>query len=126
MRVPVRFSREWWLVIGATTVVIGVVAFATLLSATGFAVWQLLIIWAVITLAGDVIMAMTMEAVAPVRVLAGPGDRRFDSDDVKDLAVVVSGFGSRKAGSVRVRGEIWKARLAAGEAELPELENADC
>jgi membrane protein implicated in regulation of membrane protease activity len=85
------------------------------------AAWQLVLVWAVITLVGDVIMAMTMAAVAPVRVLAGPGDRRLDGDDVRELAVVVSEFDSAQLGSVRVRGEIWRARLAAGEAETPTL-----
>ena len=120
MKVPVRFTPEWWLVIGTTTVVVGVVAFAFLVSATGFSAWQLLLAWAVITLTGDAIMAIGMEAVAPARVLAGPGDRRLDSDEVKDLAVVVSGFDGTQSGSVRVRGEIWSARLATGEARLPE------
>lgn len=121
MKVPARFSTSWWLVIGATTVVVGVVAFALLESATGFSVWQFLIIWAVITVTGDVIMAIGMEAVAPVRVLAGPGDRRFESDDVRELAVVVSAFDGAQPGTVRVRGEIWSARLATGDAEAPGL-----
>ena len=121
MNIPVRFSREWWLVIGVTTVVTGLIAFAVLVSASGFAVWQLLVIWAGITFTGDVIMAMTMEAVAPVRVLAGPGDRRFDRDDVEEPAVVESGFDGAQLGTVRVRGEIWSARLATGEARAPAL-----
>lgn len=121
MKVPVRFTPEWWLVIGTTTVVVGVVAFAVLVSATGFSAWQLLLAWAVITLTGDAIMAIGMEAVAPARVLAGPGDRRFDSDEVRDLAVVVSGFDSAQLGCVRVRGEIWSARLETGEASAPQV-----
>lgn len=109
---PNRFSRGWWLVIAATTTAVGVITIALLVLLTDLGLWQLAVVWAVITILGDVVMAISMEASAPVRVIVGPGDRRFDADDFREAAVVVSGFGDSSSGSVRVRGEIWRARRA--------------
>lgn len=109
---PIRFSFGWWLVIAATTTAVGVLAVALLVLLTELRLWQLLLVWAGITVLGDVVMAIAMEASAPVRVIVGPGDRRFDADDFREAAVVVSGFGNASSGAVRVRGETWRARRA--------------
>jgi membrane protein implicated in regulation of membrane protease activity len=109
---PPRFSRRWWLVIGATTLVIGAAAFLVLQFWTALALEQLILYWLIITLVGDMITAISMEAVAPTRVTIGPGDRQFDADHLAELAVVVVGFDDAGQGRVRIRGETWRARQA--------------
>jgi membrane protein implicated in regulation of membrane protease activity len=109
---PLRFSRRWWLVIGATTLVVGVAAFLVLQFWTALALEQLILYWLIITFVGDVITAVSMEAVAPTRVTIGPGDRQFDADHPTELAVVVVGFDEAGQGRVRIRGETWRARQA--------------
>ena len=111
LAMPLRFSRRWWLVIGIATLVIGVVAYFVLRNWTALALEQLILYWLIITFVGDVITAVSMEAVAPTRVTIGPGDRKFDADDPSELAVVV-GFDEAGQGRVRIRGETWRARQA--------------
>lgn len=113
--VPSRFSRRWWLIIGATTLIIGAAAFLILRFGAGLGLGQLVLYWLIITFVGDVITAMSMEAVAPTRVTIGPGDRQFDADRLAELAVVVSAFDDAGHGRVRVRGETWRARQAADD-----------
>ena len=109
---PLRFSRRWWLVIGATTLVIGAAVFLVLRYWTALALEQLILYWLIITFVGDVITAISMEAVAPTRVTIGPGDRQFDADHLAEVAVVVVGFDDAGQGRVRIRGETWRARQA--------------
>lgn len=109
---PLRFSRRWWLVIGATTFVIGAAVFLVLRYWTALALEQLILYWLIITFVGDVITAISMEAVAPTRVTIGPGDRQFDADHLAEVAVVVVGFDDAGQGRVRIRGETWRARQA--------------
>lgn len=109
---PIRFTRRWWLFIGATTLVIGAGAFLVLRYWTALSLEQLILYWLIITFVGDVITAVSMEAVAPTRVTIGPADRQFDADAPAELAVVVVGFDAAGQGRVRVRGETWRARQA--------------
>lgn len=115
LAMPIRFSRRWWLFIGATTLVIGVAAFLVLRYWTALSLEQLILYWLIITFVGDVITAISMEAVAPTRVTIGPGDRRFDTDSPAEMAVVVVGFDDTGKGRVRVRGETWRARQAEND-----------
>ena len=62
---PIRFSRRWWLVMGATTLVIGAAAYLVLRFWTALTLEQLILYWLIITFVGDVITAVSMEAVAP-------------------------------------------------------------
>ena len=112
LAMPLRFSHRWWLIIGATTLVIGAAAYLGLQYWTTLALEQLIFYWLIITFVGDVITAVSMEAVAPTRVTIGPGDRQFDTDDPAELAVVVFGFDDAGEGRVRIRGETWRARQA--------------
>jgi membrane protein implicated in regulation of membrane protease activity len=118
---PLRFSHRWWLIIGATTLVVGAVAYLGLQYWTALALEQLILYWLIITFVGDVITAVSMEAVAPTRVTIGPGDRQFDIDDPAELAVVVVGFDDARWGRVRIRGETWRARQA--ECDRARLES---
>ncbi|MDH3509005.1 MAG: NfeD family protein [Gammaproteobacteria bacterium] len=110
--IPVRFSRGWWFAIGATTLIVGAAAFLVLRFGAGLGPGQLVLYWLIITFAGDVITAISMEAVAPTRVTIGPGDRQFDADHLAELAVVLVGFDDAGQGRVRIRGETWRARQA--------------
>jgi len=113
--IPARFSRRWWIIIGVTTLVVGAAAFLVLRFTTGLTLEQVIIYWLVATLVGDVITAVSMEAVAPTRVTIGPGDRRLDADLPAELAVVASTFDDSGNGRVRIRGETWWARHATGD-----------
>ena len=113
--VPRRFSPRWWLVIGAVTLVVGLAAFLILRFGMALAPEQLVLYCLIATFVGDVVTAVTMEAVAPTRVTIGPGDRRYDADDPAELAVVVSAFDDSRHGRVRIRGETWSARQAASD-----------
>lgn len=118
--VPLRFSRRWWLVIGATTLVIGVAAFLILRFWTALSLEQLILYWLIVTFIGDVITAISMEAVAPTRVKIGPGDRQFDADHPVERAIVVAGFDDAGQGRVRIRGETWRARQVEDDRESLE------
>lgn len=113
--IPARFSRRWWFIIGITTLVIGAAAFLVLRFATGLTLGQVVLYWLVATLVGDVITAISMEAVAPTRVTIGPGDRRLDTDFPAELALVDSTFDDSRNGRVRIRGETWWARQATDD-----------
>jgi membrane-bound ClpP family serine protease len=63
---------------------------------------------------GDLFLAFSFEAIAPVKVTVGPGERYKRTDDLKEMASVVSGFSGSAEGKVRVRGEIWAARHYEG------------
>ena len=109
---PIRFSRRWWLVIGAATLIIGIAAYLGLQYWTTLTLEQVILYWLIITFVGDVATAVSMEAVAPTRVTIGPGDRQFDTDRPAERAVVVVGFDEAGQGRVRIRGETWRARQA--------------
>lgn len=112
---PTRFSRRWWLVIGMATLVVGVAAFLGLQYWTALTLEQLILYWLIITFIGDVITAISMEAVAPTHITIGPGERQFDTDRPEERAVVVVGFDEAGSGRVRIRGETWRARQASGD-----------
>ncbi len=118
--VPRRFSTQWWLVIGAATLIVGAAAFLLLRYGTGLGLEQLILYWLLITFLGDVITAVSMEAVAPTRVTIGPGDRRLDADAPEERAVVVCAFDDSGHGKVRIRGETWRARQVAEDGARPE------
>ena len=63
--------------------------------------------------AGDVILALLMQAVSPTRVTLGPGDRHRSDDPPGELGTVLADFESG-SGKVSIRGEQWRARQAPG------------
>ena len=107
--VPRRFSREWWLTILVVTVGIGAAAFL-LLRDRVLDPADLILYCLGISFLGDVVTALSMEAVVPTRVTIGPGDRQLRDDLPTELALVVSEFDGAGAGQVRIRGETWQAR----------------
>lgn len=70
-----------------------------------------LFLWvAAAALLGDLVVALVYEAVAPTRVVIGPGDRLASHDPLHEPAVAIDGFEQSPHGRVRVRGEVWLAR----------------
>jgi len=106
---PKRFSRDWWLAILVVTVGVGAAAFL-LLRDRGLHPGELILYCLGIAFLGDVVTALSMEAVVPTRVTIGPGDRQFRDDLPTELALVVSEFDGAGVGQVRIRGETWQAR----------------
>jgi membrane protein implicated in regulation of membrane protease activity len=107
--VPGRFSREWWLTILVVTVGIGAAAFL-LLRDRVLDPTDLILYCLGISFLGDVVTALSMEAVVPTRVTIGPGDRQLRDDLPTELALVLSEFDGAGVGRVRIRGETWQAR----------------
>lgn len=107
--VPKRFSRDWWLAILVVTAAISAATFL-LLRGRGLHLSELVLYCLAFSLLGDVVTALSMEAIVPTRVTIGPGDRRLRDDLPTELALVVSEFDGAGAGQVRIRGEIWRAR----------------
>ncbi len=107
--VPKRFSRDWWLAILIVTVGLSAATFL-LLRDRGLNASELVLYCLGISLLGDVVTALSMEAIVPTRVTIGPGDRRLKDDLPTELALVVSEFDGAGVGHVRIRGETWQAR----------------
>ena len=112
--VPKRFSRSWWLAILVVTAGISAAAFL-LLRGRGLHPSELVLYCLAFSLLGDVVTALSMEAIVPTRVTIGPGDRQLRDDLPTELALVVSGFEGAGVGHVRIRGEIWRARGSSVE-----------
>ena len=104
-----RFSRDWWLTILVVTVGISAATFL-LLRGRGLHPTELVLYCLGISLLGDMVTALSMEAIVPTRVTIGPGDRRLKDDLPTELALVVSEFDGAGVGHVRIRGETWQAR----------------
>jgi membrane protein implicated in regulation of membrane protease activity len=107
--VPKRFSRDWWLAILVVTAGISVATFL-ILRGRGLHPSELVLYCLAFSLFGDVVTALSMEAIVPTRVTIGPGDRQLRDDLPTELALVVSEFDGAGVGRVRIRGEIWRAR----------------
>jgi membrane protein implicated in regulation of membrane protease activity len=113
--VPQRFSAEWWIWLAGGAFAFGVCTFIVLY-------WRgiftdpipLLLVALAGSAIGDLLMAASFEAIAPSKVTLGPGERVNRSDDILELATVVSGFNDSAEGRVRARGEIWGARCHDG------------
>jgi membrane-bound ClpP family serine protease len=70
---------------------------------------------------GDVMLALSMDAINPTRVLVGPGDRKHHNSEVLDMAVVVEGFGDDNEGYILVRGERWRARTQSQNISMFQI-----
>ena len=89
--------------------VVGISAFLLLGNLTDWQTLKLMIAVGLLVFAGDLIMAFTMEAVAPTKVHIGPGEKVLVTDNPGEDAIVVSGFEDSAQGRVAIRGETWRA-----------------
>ncbi len=113
---PARFSRAWWLFMAAAGVVgANICAFALFLVSDEPDRFLILIAVAFGLAVGDILAATYMEIFAPTRVTIGPGESRTTTEGVRETAIVIDGFDGESSGRVRVRGEVWRARIAAEE-----------
>jgi membrane protein implicated in regulation of membrane protease activity len=104
-----RYSLLWWAIILPTSVVVGVPTFFLVGHLTDWAVLQRVALALIATLSADLIIAASMEAIAPTKVKIGPGERQLQSDAPAEKAIVIGGFGASLQGQVSVRGETWVA-----------------
>ncbi len=111
IRVPKRFTPDWWLWMSTGVFLFGGAAAGALYWLDIFSDLRiLLVVFIAGSVAGDVILALAFEAVAPSAVTLGPGERATSSDELTELGTVVSGFDASPVGKIRIRGEIWRAR----------------
>ena len=96
--------------------VVGISAFLLLGNLTDWQTLKLMIAVGLLVFAGDLVMAFTMEAVAPTKVHIGPGEKVLATDKPREDAIVVSGFEDSSLGQVAIRGETWRAVRAPEDA----------
>jgi membrane protein implicated in regulation of membrane protease activity len=108
-----RYSGLWWASILLSSVVTGGGSFLLLSLLTELPVEIVIAASVALILAGDVTLALLMEAVSPTRVTLGPGDRRHSDESPGELGTVTAGFIDR-SGKVSIRGEQWRARQSPG------------
>jgi len=104
-----RFSRIWWIAILFSSVIGGVTVFLLFAVLTDWPTPKIILVVAILTFIGDLIVALSMEAVAPTKVNIGLGERSTNTDLPSELATVISGFKNSPQGQVSVRGETWSA-----------------
>ena len=100
------------MVILLTTVVTGAGAFLVINHLTELDKLRLIIAVTGVMFLADILIALSMEAVAPNLIIIGPGERQFNTDTLAEQATVISDFDSTGHGRVSIRGESWKARYA--------------
>ena len=113
LNVPKRFSLEWWSWIASGALLFG--------GGTGLFFYRQgsitdlnFFLWVVAgSFVGDLVLALAFEAVAPTRVIIGPGDRIQRNSALKETASIISGFENSVEGKVTVRGEVWMARCVS-------------
>ena len=107
-----RYSSLWWASILPSPLVTGGGSFVLLTLLTELPTETVLTISLMVIVAGDIVLALFMEAVSPTHITLGPGERQRKSELPTELGVVLSDFGERH-GQVSIRGERWRARQAA-------------
>ena len=105
-QIPKRFSRDWWLCLAASTLVIAVLLGLFLHYRAQFPPGLLVLSIVGASALGDILLALYFEARAPSTVVIGPGDRKDNDSTLTEEATVVSGFAGARSGKVTVRGEI--------------------
>jgi membrane protein implicated in regulation of membrane protease activity len=110
-----RFSRAWWVSLLSASCVFGLLTYL-ILRWFGVVENDRLVLYLVFGIAiGDVLLALSFELTTPTQVMVGPGERLTSNCELKETAVVVSGFEGSTEGQVRIRGELWAARRADGQ-----------
>jgi len=117
VRVPRRYSAEWWTALSTVAVVCAAATAWSLylLDVVSEPLWVLVAAGAAAAV-GDIAAALGMEAIAPTRIAVGPNERAAFDSEIRETAVVVSGFELSREGKVFARGETWAARSATGRA----------
>lgn len=113
-----RFSILWWSIILPTSVIVGLPTFFLV---GHFADWEIperTAVAVIATLAADLLIAASMEAVAPTKVNIGPGEKALKSEALAEKAIIVSGFDSSRHGQVSIRGETWSATRLPDDTEV--------
>jgi membrane protein implicated in regulation of membrane protease activity len=110
---PARFSKVWWAWLFSTGLSCGALVVIALYLLGGISNAQYVLAFLISAAAGELMVALIFEAMAPTRVTVGPGDRTHLNSPVKDRARVVSGFSAEGMGKVKVRGEVWDARCSS-------------
>ena len=105
-----RYSRIWWLSILLSSVVTGGGSFVLLTLFTPLPIEKVLAISVLLILIGDIVLALSMEAIAPTHVKVGPGDRRLDAELPSEPAFALIDFDESGRGQVSARGETWQAQ----------------
>lgn len=108
-----RYSGLWWASILLSSVALGGGSAVLLIVLTELPIQTVIKLSLVLTLAGDVVLALLMEAVSPTRVTLGPGERSRNTELPRELGVVIKDF-KNGHGSVAIRGERWRARQSDG------------
>ena len=104
-----RFSLAWWLAVLPTSILVGGTTFYLLGQFVTWSLGERLIVAAILTIAADLAIAAWIEAMAPTRILFGPGEKARLADERTEVGVVTAGFEGKPNGRVRVRGESWPA-----------------
>lgn len=114
-----RFSQQWWLSIATASLFFAAAALFVAHVVAGREGASLFLWVMAAVLIGDLLLALLFEAIAPTRVVIGPGDRSGRNDLLHEPAVAVDGFEASPLGRVRIRGELWLARHVSVEVVGP-------
>ena len=115
-----RFSRTWWITLVFSSAVVGTTALLLLLAFTSWPIPKIVLAAWLMVICGDVVVALSMEAIAPTRIDIGPGEKNLKTDAPAEHATVLSGFEDSLHGRVSVRGETWRAvRVEEDSGGLP-------
>ena len=107
-----RYSKLWWASLLLSSVVTGGGSFLLLSLLTDWPTVTIAKISVALILAGDIVLAVFMEALSPTHVKIGPGERHLHTESPRELGKVLSDFEDRH-GRVSIRGETWRARQSA-------------
>ena len=104
-----RYSILWWSIILPTSVVVGLPTFFLVGHFSDWGISGRAAVALIATLTADLVIAASMEVVAPTKVNIGPGEKALRSGTLTEKATIISGFDSSPHGQVSSRGEVWLA-----------------
>lgn len=113
-----RYSILWWSIILPTSVIVGLPTFFLVGHFTGWDILACAAVALIATLVADIVIAASVEAVAPTKVNIGPGERALKSEALAERAIIVSGFDASPHGQVSIRGETWSAIRLPDDTEV--------
>lgn len=113
-----RYSILWWSIILPTSVIVGLPTFFLVGHFTDWEIPERAAVALIATLAADLLIVVSMEAVAPTKVNIGPGEKALQSEALAEKAIIVTGFDSSPYGRVSIRGETWLATRLPDDTEV--------